>query len=77
MIEQDRIEGRAGEGWIEAPNLPGGLEGSNAWRWMDGRVDLTVIPRGYDRRWRACGGIYFWPLPQPDPPAAAPSECRR
>jgi hypothetical protein len=66
-----KLEALAGQGWIEAPNLPPSLESIRAWRWEPalGTMDVTFIPRGYDRRPSACGRIWFWPLPQPEPPA--------
>jgi hypothetical protein len=64
-------EPRAGaSGWVEAYQLPDELEGTRAWRWdaWSKQMDITFIPRGYDRRVRACWGVWFYPLPQPDPP---------
>lgn len=62
--------------WVHAPDLSAGMEGQMAWRWQrwDQTMEIVRIPRGYDRRPSACGGVWFWPLLQPEPPGVEPRE---
>jgi hypothetical protein len=51
--------------WVEAPFAPAAWEGETLLaRFNSGRIDLFRLPKGYDRRESACGGVWLRPVPE-------------
>lgn len=58
--------------WIEATRIPKWLEGLRAWVWDSNKESSAVVPgivpRGYSRDPRHCGGIWYQLMAPPAPP---------
>ena len=74
--ELERLQNDEAEsGWIEAPNVPVALEGKQAWKWVNGKrtpsgPSVDVIPHGFSRDPKHCGGVWFMPIIPPTLPDA-------
>lgn len=67
--------------WIEGPHVPVDLEGRAAWKWVDvwgekRKPIMDVIPTGFSREPWHCGGVWFFPIDRPAPPAPTTQEDR-
>lgn len=61
--------------WIHAPDVPKSWEGTDVWQWTkEGGVTIRRVPESYSREPHHCGGIWFTPLLEPNPPINAPDS---
>lgn len=81
--ELERLQNdEAGCGWIEGPDVPVALEGHQAWKWVEGKgaqsgASVDVIPRGFSRDPKHCGGVWFMPIIKPVSIASSRSSLSR
>jgi hypothetical protein len=64
--------------WTRAEDIPEHWEGTTAWRYNESdpspRPYVSVVPAGYSRDTRHCGGVWFMPIRVPEPPTTLLTE---